>query len=133
MDYSTNKITTNTLISLLDEHFPEYKKRVVHGKDLHSKDIESLLSEINDYNVTTKQLIHAIHTLKPHADIINDEYRYTVKMDSPFLKERKHDKMYQVGIGRLLLDITHLEFRKRIEHSINMINFLDKWHQVSSK
>ncbi|HEY9178080.1 MAG TPA: hypothetical protein VIN07_10335 [Flavipsychrobacter sp.] len=117
---------------LLDTSFPEYRVRVVHGKNLHTKDVQSLISDMTEYSVSYNDLAKAIEKLLPYCNEIHSEHRSRTLLEVPGITSFEHDKMYRVGIARVLLDITHSEFRKRHTKTDLEMKFLDKWLKVYS-
>lgn len=115
---------------LLDSSFPEYRVRVVHGKNLHTKDEQSLISDMTEYSVSYSDLAKAVEKLLPYCDEIHSEHRSRTLLEDPHITRFEHDKMYRVGITRVLLDITYSEFRKRHTRTDLESTFLDKWQKV---
>ncbi len=130
MDDKLENIPVESVKALLDSSFPEYRVRVVHGKNLHTKDVQSLISDMTEYGVSYIDLGTAIEKLLPYCDEIHSQHRSRTLLEDPHITKFEHDKMYRVGIARILLDITHSEFRKRHTRTDLESAFLDKWQKV---
>lgn len=130
MDDKRENIPVEDVKALLDNSFPEYRVRVVHGKNLHTKDVQSLVSDMTEYSVSYIDLAKTIEKLLPYCDEIHCEHRLRTILEGPAINRRENDKMYRVGIARVLLDITHSEFRKRHTRTELEDTFLDKWQKV---
>lgn len=130
MGKKLENIPVENVKALLDTNFPEYRVRVVHGKNLHTKDVHSLILDMTEYSVSYIDLATAIEKLLPYCDEIHSEHRLRTLLEDPIITHFEHDKMYQVGIARLLLDITHSGFRKRNGRTELESAFLDKWQKV---
>lgn len=132
MSNKHENIPAERVKALLDSSFPEYRVRVVHGKNLHTKDVQSLVADMTKYGVSYIDLATAIEKLLPYCDEIHSEHRSRTLLEDPHITKFEQDKMYQVGIARLLLDITHSGFRKRNRRTELESKFLDKWQKVNS-
>lgn len=130
MDKKHENISVERVKILLDSSFPEYRVRVVHGKNLHTKDVQSLISDMTEYGVSYIDLATAIEKLLPYCNEIHSEHRSRTLLEDPHITKFEYEKMYQVGIARLLLDIAHSVFRKRHTRTDLESKFLDKWLKV---
>ena len=130
MDKKHENISVEDVTALLDTSFPEYRVRVVHGKNLHAKDVQSLISDMTEYGVSYIDLATAIEKLLPYCNEIHSEHRSRTLLEDPHITKFEHDKMYRVGIARILLNITHSGYRKRHTRTDLENAFLDKWQKV---
>lgn len=127
-----NTIYTDKIEKLLNDYLPDFRKRVIHDDNLHNEDIKSLISEMNDNNISYEYLHHALDILSIHIEDIHKEHKEkTILQDTNVTESFKNSRMYQVGLARLVLDITLPNFRKRHSNITDSDTiFYDKWYHI---